>query len=236
MNSLRILLSSLLVLSAHISSGQDVLPPPKAPVLKRQPDFSSWTVTYRYRENAKSDAAPTPTPKPNPYVFSDRKLSFTVIRTGKVLSEVTEWTSGSKTELWIWNNLRAGVIPGTKKLALIPFASDSESFDYRRMDFEGLDWISPENYRGLAKWKGQPVYFFEEGSAAPAPAGKPIEIPSGKWGSTRWAVVSPETRLPLLSYDGMAEREYHYNAAPTQIQTPPQNFLTVFQKMTPSAP
>jgi len=232
----RLLALSLLVLSAHFSPAQDVLPPPKSPVLARLPEFSSWTVTYRYREEAKSNASPTPTPKPNPYLFFERKQSVSVIRTGKVWSESTDWDSGTQTQLWIWNNLRAGIIPGTKKLAMIPFSNDSESFDYRRMDFEGLDWIKPENYRGPAKWKGQPVYFFEESSPAPSPAGKPLEIPTGKWGSVRWAVVSPETRLPLLSYDGEAEREYRYKPAPVGMQVPPDNFQKLFDKMTPKAP
>jgi hypothetical protein len=226
---MRTLALTLLFLSASLSKGQDSLPPPPSPVLARLPEFASWTVTYRYADEGKSKASPTPTPKPNPYVFSDRKRNLSVIKTGPVWSEQTEWTSGNRTELWIYNNLRAGIVPGTKKLALIPFTAGSdESFDYRRMDFEGLDWIKPDNYRGPAKWQGQLVYFFEEGSSS---AGGPIEIPVGKWGPNRWAVISPETRLPLLSYDGRAEREYRYKAPPTSRQVPPENFLSIFQKM-----
>lgn len=234
---MRNLALALLMLSAHPSIGQEVLLPPKSPVLGRLPEFASWTVTYRYPDEAKTKASPTPTPKPNPYVFSDRKRSMSVIKTGKIWSERTEWTSGNQTELWIYNNLRAGIIPGTKKLALIPFTSDSaESFDYRRMDFEGLEWVNPENYRGPAKWQGQQVYYFEEGSSNPAPAGESVEIPTGKWGTTRWAVISPEKRLPLLSYDGRAERGYLYRTAPTELLVPPDNFLSLFQKMAAPIP
>lgn len=229
MNLLKLLALSLLAASAQSSLGQDI-PPPKFPVLARLPESAAWTMSYRYPTDAKSDASPTPTPKPNPYVFSDRKRTVTVSKAGQVWNEQIEWTSGNHTELWIYNNMRAGIIPGTKKLALIPFSAESaESFDYRRMDFEGLDWIKPENYKGLAKWQGKPVYFFEEGS--PSLADKPVDIPAGKWGATRWAVISPETRLPLVSYDGRAEREYRYKAAPTTPLTPPENFLSLFQKM-----
>ncbi|MFZ4779147.1 MAG: hypothetical protein ACOYM3_27610 [Terrimicrobiaceae bacterium] len=189
---MRKLALSFLVLSVRLLSGQEILPPPKTPILARLPEFSSWTVTYRYADEARTQASPTPTPKPNPYVFSDRKRSVAVTKTGQIWSEEIVWTSGNRTDLWIYDNLRAGIVPGTRKLALIPFSSDSaESFDYRRMDFEGLEWIKPENYRGPAKWQGQLVYFFEDGFAGPSEKEESVDLPTGKWGTTCWAAISP---------------------------------------------
>ena len=195
--------------------------------LAKLPAAASWTITYRYKtdDTAASGAAPIPV---NPYLNTDRFREVTVTRRGQVSHEEATWVSGAKTDGWIYQNMRLGMMPQTKQIVARPFSMDGPDLaDYRRLDFEGLGWVGKETFRGTSTFNGQDAWVFE----SPVSGGSEVlKSPVGKWGKSKVAVLSAKTRLPLFFYDGVSERTYKYGSAPTGELVPPQEFLKLFEE------
>ncbi len=200
-------------------------PPPKEPVLHRLPDYASWTVTFKYKEdeNKPGDAeqAGVQPLKANPHIFADQASSVSITKTGNIWWEQTTWLSGLKTDTWIFNSMRAGMVPGTNRIVAMPFSNErAEAFDYRREDFEGLGWVSLSNYTGVKSYLGKPAYVFVSN---PSKAGD--EAKAG-----RMAFLSIENQWPLYFRDGTTERTYTYNPAPSAPLVPPDKIMKIFNK------
>ncbi len=221
-----ILSAALTLIGGGIAPAQNAeLPPPKEPVLHRLPAFASWTVTFKYQEDEKkpveSGRAGDQPLKTNPYIFADQAASVTITKTDNIWWEQTTWKSGPKTETWVYNNMRAGILPGTNRIVAMPFSNErAEAFDYRREDFEGLGWVSLANYTGVKSYLGKPAYVF---ASNPSPAGS--EAKAG-----RMAILSGEDQWPLYFRDGSTERTYTYNPAPSALLVPPDKFMKIFNK------
>lgn len=251
----RIFCALIVALSAtgiiDMSSAADPgVPPPKEPVLRRLASPASWTITFQYPDDTKqskkgSSKAPS-APQAAPHLQLDRLEAVTVTKAGKVWREQSLWSSGNKTETWIFHDMRAGTSPGSHAIAAIAFSSDEpEALDYRRIDFEGLEWVAMEHYKGVKDYAGKPAYVFQldsdsapaptgsasSGSAAPDPAIKKANARIGQLGMNKVAILSAETQLPLYSRDGVVERTYAYNQPPASPLVPPESFLKVFQKL-----
>jgi hypothetical protein len=230
------------------SAADPGLPPPKEPVLRRLASPASWTITFQYPDDTKqskkgSSKAPS-APQAAPHLQLDRLEAVTVTKAGKVWREQSLWSSGNKTETWIFHDMRAGTSPGSHAIAAIAFSSDEpEALDYRRSDFEGLEWVAMEHYKGVKDYAGKPAYVFQfDQENAPAPAGfaasatpdptvKNANARIGKLGMTKIAILSTETQLPLYSYDGVVERTYSYDKSPDTPLVPPENFMKVFRQL-----
>lgn len=230
-----VLVLSLLTLFGLSLSLQAQEAAPRSPLISRLPAQAAWSIDYKYRSDtpaAGTEVSPTPTPKPNPFVFADEKRTTTVRKSTPVWNEQILWKSGAKTETWIDENRRVGIVPGTTRIVVMPFSAESaETFDYRRLDFEGLEWLSLANYRGPVKWQGQPAYLFEEGDHAVASAGRTPTVPVNQWPGHRWAVISADKQLPLIDYNGFAERTYRYLPIPTDALVPPKKFLDLLNQL-----
>jgi len=231
------------------SSAEDPgVPPPKEPILRRLASPASWTVTFQYpddtRQSKKGSSKASSAPQAAPHLQLDRLEAVTVTKAGKVWREQSLWSSGNKTETWIFHDMRAGTSPGSHAIAAIAFSSDEpEALDYRRSDFEGLEWVAMEHYKGVKDYAGKPAYVFQfdqenapasEGfaaSATPDQAIKKANARIGQLGMTKIAILSAETQLPLYSCDGVVERTYSYNQPPASPLVPPESFLKVFQKL-----
>lgn len=221
-----------LCLSFALSRGAE-LEPPKEPILARLPQAASWTVNFKYKSDDGATAggsAATLIPS-NPNAFSDQKRRVTVLKKDRVWNEQILWKSGPTTELWIYENVRLLEQPGTGIIGYKPWSTENKvGFDYRAADFEGLEWISLENYRGSFKYEGKLAYMFEKVPSGGEPISKNDSL-TGKWGKNRIVLVSPETRLPLFYYDGFSERTYTYGPAPTAPLVPPEKFMKLFEEL-----
>jgi hypothetical protein len=205
------------------------LPRPKEPILRRLPQFSSWTITFKYKSDEKKPAAPSSPPPPtNPNVFSDQVADVTVTRTGQVWWEQTHWRGGTHTEIWFYHGLRAGLLPGLKQIVAIPYSAEGdEAFDYRRGDFEGLGWLSLSTYKGVKSYLGKPAFWFESGTASGAvPATGP-----DAWDGGHEALLSIDTQRLLYVRDGETERTFTYNPTPAAPLVPPDNYMAIFNQM-----
>ena len=222
-----VVLSAALILTVtgNALAQNTELPPPKEPVLHRLPAFASWTVTFKHQEDEKKTGEAGQTGvqplKANPYIFADQAASVTITKTGNIWWEQTTWKSGPKTETWIFNSMRAGMVPGTNRIVAMPFSNErAEAFDYRREDFEGLGWVSLANYKGVKSYLGKPAYVF---MSNPSPAGSE-EKPE------RMAILSIEDQWPVYFRDGATERTYTYNPAPSSPLVPPDKIMKIFNK------
>jgi len=200
-------------------------PPPREPVLHRLPDYASWTVSFKYQEDedkpGEAGQAGVQPLKANPYVFADQAASVSITKTGNIWWEQTTWLSGLKTESWIFNSMRAGMVRGPNRIVAMPFSyARAEAFDYRREDFEGLGWVSLSNYTGVKNYLGKPAYVFVSN---PSTAGN--EAKAG-----RTAILSIEDQWPLYFRDGTTERTYTYNPAPSAPLVPPDKIMKIFNK------
>ncbi len=226
------------------------VPAPKEPIVRRLSSPASWTVTFHYpddlRQSRKSSSKAPASPHADPHLQLDRQETVTVTKAGKVWREQSLWSSGNTTETWIYNDMRAGTSPGSHAIAAITFSSDEpEELDYRKSDFESLEWVSLDHYKGVKDYAGKPAYLFQlDSDVAPTSTGSiPLESAafdptvkkpsgrSGELGANKIAILSAETQLPLYSYDGVVERSYSYNKPPDTPLVPPENFMTVFRQL-----
>ena len=254
MNS-RIFLALFTVLQAiginvASSAADPGVPPPKEPILRRLSSPAAWTVTFHYaddtRKSKKSSSNATASLQADAHLHLDRLEAVTVTKAGKVWRERSLWSSGNTTETWIYNDMRAGTPPGSHAIAAIAFSSDEpEALDYRKSDFESLEWVSMDHYKGVKDFDGKPAYVFQLDSVtAPAspestPAGSPDPDPTvkkanartGKLGINKIAILSTETQLPLYSYDGVVERIYSYEKSPDAPLSPPEEYMKVFRQL-----
>nr|HRJ73261.1 hypothetical protein [Terrimicrobiaceae bacterium] len=107
----------LLAASAWAEDPQDV-PPPTAPVLRRAPDASEWTIIFhKDRAKAMEDLAKSRKEEADhaqdPEAIKESAipgqldpLEVTVTKQGGTYREITTWPGGRKTEKWITGKLQ----------------------------------------------------------------------------------------------------------------------------------
>ena len=205
-----------LVVGISVSFAAPDKPPiPTMPLVPRAPAFSSWTITF-----AREKPALTPG-KPVPQLIVDREQSVTVVKTNRTYWEVTTLTSGKKTERWICNGIELIKPQGSDQICQVEREEGfSHSFNFSNSDFEGLEWVSLDNYLGIKQYEGKSTFAF---------GSKPAKQ-EDKSGNNRSAILSVDTQLPLFSSDHNGSRTYTYNVPPTSPLVPPGNFLKAFKE------
>ena len=180
-------------------------PAPTSPVVHRVPAFASWTIQFKYQE----DEMPA---KP----LDSRVESLTVTKTNKTVWEQRLLKSGQKEDKWIFDGIQLMTADNGKSIVPIAPPTPEEPIspdysDYRRSDFEELDWVSLSTYKGLGTYQGKPVYLFEVAKSE----------------RKNVACLSTETQLPLYASDGKVVRTFIYNPPPSEPLVPPAKFLAV---------
>jgi len=184
--------------------------PPEGPLLNRAPSFSEWTISYKYpKDTEEKDAVFSPVdlggmaPKPR---------RVTVTKTGKVVHEVTIDVSGGKMEKWSDGKRQVIELPGGQGAQIIetmggPFAILGTN--YNAGDFQGLDWITRENYKGVY---GKTYLVFERES--------PHET----------AYIDLKTRLPVQIVGDNDRRRYKFTETPPTQQVMAESFQKTLDK------
>jgi len=193
-----------------IALAQDNTQPlPKNPVLRRMPAFASWSVTFKYKDEVVAQESGKPRALP------DRVLSVTFTKTNKTYWEQTGMRSGKKYEKWIFDGVQLETEPDSPSIIPIPPPTkdmpESEYSDYSHGDFQGLQWVSLDTYKGIASYEGKRAFLFE----------------AEKEGQKVTAILSMDMQLPLYSSVGDVACVYAYNVAPSTPLTPPARFLAV---------
>lgn len=231
----------LLLGCASLAMGQapspspSVPPLPPGPLLKRAPDFSSWTVTVQGSATGPMEAS-TGGESPSKEKQPPATVS-TVTKTGSTILEQNVDATGERRSVWHYSGLR--IVPGvggaTPMICPDYGGGDIFSINFASSDFAGLDWLSPAAYAGIEKYQGNDCIVFK-GAVSPhhvrdqiaereyieqmrgfgQPVGDALRVPAV-------AYISLETRLPLMVAFGNEKRFYQYGPAPTApLELPPE--------------
>gem|GEM_PF-1545618 len=223
----RLLLLFLCLLPLAPAPGEEL---PPGPIIARMPERSAWTVIYHY---------PTPEEGRPPSRFARyRPTQQRVTRDGTLVHAITVFGSGAEEERWIAGSLEAMRVQGSQEVVAVEFGEvpPPDYFRFETSDFQGLDWVTPENYRGTRSYEGRRVRVFFMSSRGGETASGNAEIPPfplelGK-GGIRLALIDAETRRPLYYADGWHARTYRYAAAAGPgLLRPPEPFLKVLRKL-----
>lgn len=230
---------------------QDI-PPPSAPILRRAPDASEWTVTF-HKDRAKAmedlakskeeEEARAKDPESDRVSASPGQLDpveVTVTKQGGMYREITAWPGGKKTEKWITGKLQVieSEINGSVSRVMIPRIFFSPDYsDYSRSDFEKCEWVAMDNYVGVRKMNGLPVYAFElpveKKPLTPREKAEARQLADngetfgGRLPATLRVYLDIKTQLPLLCDDGSILQIYRYNSQRPGPLTLPPKFAAV---------
>jgi len=176
------------------------IPPPKTPILHRAPAFATWTITFKYKD----EASPQANGK-----LPQRIKSVTITKTNKTYWEQISLSDGRSYEKWIFDGFELRTTPNGSSIIIIPPPSvdsnDSEYSDYQHSDFEAAQWVSLANYKGTISSDGTLAYQFQA--------------------ADKTALLSAETQLPLSVTSGEVTRIYSMDPPPASSLKPPPKFL-----------
>jgi hypothetical protein len=199
-------------------------------LLKRTPDFSTWSVTIQNSagdEPAKSsEEGDQPSSQNKPTVVRSSK----VVKTAPTIVEISIDGQGKRTEMWHYGGIRVATLPDAPEPMIFTgggSVDDIYSIDFTKSDFAGLDWISAKAYTGMAKYQGRDCIQFK-GEVSPLNAQakiqqeRAIQDAIGHGQATPEKVEVPavayidlETRLPLFVQFGNEKRFYQYGTPPS---------------------
>jgi len=221
-----------------------VPPLPPGPLLKRAPDYSTWTVTFK--GNVIEETAPSATATTGEGGKKEKEpvLSVsTVVKTGTTIVEQNVEANGQRHQIWHYSGARIVPAPGTSNPMIgSDFGGgDIFSINFASTDFAGLDWLSKKTYAGIVKYEGNDCIVFK-GTVSPLsvrakvdeqadiqlakdfgqPHAAPVMVPAV-------ACIDLATRLPVFVQFGQEKRTYQYGTPPTSPLTLPPDLAAPLQ-------
>jgi hypothetical protein len=148
------------------------------------------------------------------------------------------WADGRSREKWISGELQVYELASIGRIArcVLPsrFQFSSNYSDFRRSDFEELEWIGKENFRGVKEVEGRKVFEFQMDSGKRrltprevAELADPDEPQQGKkpteqaaTGRIYTAYLDTRTNLPVYFDDGEIVRTYKFSETPGSLSIP----------------
>jgi len=228
---------------------------PSEPILKRAPAHAEWSVQFFPSESdikktfAKNGGQFKEGEIPKGALVGPK--SKTVSKDGTTYRELEQWEDGRSQEKWTVGDMQVYETSLTKKLVRLPRPASaqvaSNYSDYRRSDFEELEWIGRDNFVGVQDMNGRKVYEFqgnaakrrltlrEQGDLVDVDAGKSAEelakeFRAGSSGKPSYVVyLDAQTQLPLYFDDGRVIRIYNFSANPPASLQVPQRFSDKFE-------
>jgi hypothetical protein len=228
--------------SAAPLCGQDKLPPlPPGPLLKRAPDYSTWTVTIQGRPEEGNEPSKTgATPEGRPTDKEPVTMLSTVVKTGSTILEQNVQADGRRHQIWHVSGIRIVSGSSNPMISQDYGGGDIFSTNFASSDFAGFDWVAAGTYSGMAKYQGNDCLVFK-GTVSPLSAKAQLDEQAFIEGARALgqsvpdalrvpaiACIDLETRLPLYAQFGQEKRIYRYGAPPTMpLALPPEltNFL-----------
>jgi hypothetical protein len=208
-------------------------------LLKRAPDYSTWTVTSK---GTPVVGGPPPTNSTAVGGQGEQKVAplaqLTVVKTGSRFLEYYVDADGQRHEIWHVGGLRIMMhLVGDAKPLVCPDygGGDIYSINFAVSDFAGLEWVSAKTYSGMASYQGRDCIVFKS-SVSPlegwqqrleaAAIEQARVLGHSMAGATKVpavACIDIDTRLPLYVQFGGEKRIYQYGPAPRALlQLPPQ--------------
>lgn len=229
-NLMRLFISAFVCLGIlPAAPAQEPIPSPRFPLELRAPENAQWTVKVSGKSGGQQEGADK-TPSLS---------SLNIKKTGSIYHEVATVLNGKGWEKWVF------LLEG-RQFGLIRYADGSwerlpavgvslAATDFSKSDFEELQWMNEQTYKGVtgdesAKWflfetnanKG-PLTSWEASSYDFGAASEARRL--GKtYGPDRQVLgyLSLDTLLPVKFDNGVEVREYTFAEAPTGRLTPPE--------------
>jgi hypothetical protein len=206
-------------LHAQSSTSEVPVPPPGPLIQKRAPDFAKWTVTVSLDENAQGQsgtASPSGGSSPNNAPSKKITTKKVITKTRDVIHVEFTDEDGRVWNLWDQGSLHAFIWPDgkTANFAAPSLSSENTNFlylDFSNSDFDGFDWISASNYKGIKEVAGKSCLVFEgimEFGGLPMKANAAIDL---------------ATRLPVQSQGPTGVVSYEFSDPPAEMQAIPSS-------------
>jgi hypothetical protein len=218
-----LLVGMWLGLATSLCAQNSKLPPlPEGPLLKRAPDSSAWTVTFK--GNVMDGIGRSESP-----------LVSKIVKNHSIILEQNTDSSGQQHEVWHVGGLQVSKVPNSVDLIINHDAggTDIYSINFEDSDFAGLDWLSAATFVGIEKFQGRDCMIFksqinplpivtrqEEESINEANKAEGL-APREEKKVAAVAYIDLETRIPLLVQFGQQKRTYEYGPA-TTLTLPPE--------------
>lgn len=203
-------------------------------VQKRAPVFSSWVVTAGGQPANNPGEPHAPRPGNQPTQSGDPKAyatTFTITKTGKIYHVVFADAQGQTWNLWSTGGIVANVPAGGGDAGFIappptPYQKSPLYVNFPNTDFEGFDWITPENFRGIKDFMGQQCLVFSSTVTEVSPESDSSGA-AVKTSENRTAYVDAESRLPVAVINSNGLTTFRFLPPPTAMQSLPDSMLKV---------
>jgi len=195
-------------------------PLPPGPLLKRTPDYSTWTITSKGTPLGGAAPAANGTAGGGQGQQQGAPVTqLTVVKTGFTKLEYYIDANGQRHEIWHIAGLRIVVRLGAAGPLIIPESAaktalvcpdygggDIYSINFAASDFAGLDWLSPSTYAGMVEYQGNDCIVFK-GSVSPLGQMAQAEEQSYIAGNRAIGRSVPDAvRVPAVAYVDLASR------------------------------
>jgi hypothetical protein len=214
-----------MMVCASLCAQEAKIPPlPTGPLLKRMPDYSVWSVVIQGTPIGSGSGMGAASGEAPP-----RLAQAKVIKTGSIIQELNTNKNGQIEEIWHLDGVRIMKLPDAKIPLVSPDSAgggDIYSVNFSVSDFAGLDWISPNTYVGIEKYKGRDCIIFrdtvspltsevmqQQSSAISSARADGREVPN-EIKVPAVAYIDLETRLPIYAEFGQEKRSYGYGDPP----------------------
>lgn len=217
---LLLLLFALTMSSPGLVAEEGTLPlPPRDPLVKRAPTFSSWTISLAIKQDANAPAGS------NAAENGTRTVKeVTIVKTGDTYQESKVWNDGTTGVRWIYQSNVLFMNPNSSQIYIL----DAEqartmpsSNNYETSDFPDVDWISTANFMDIAMCDGHLCYRFQ--GAPPVDNKQNTYPPKSAW-------IDGKTGLPVAVEDKGVLKRYTFKDAPSQKLELPPNLAIALQK------
>ena len=230
-------------LGAQTTNLPPLPPPPTGPLLKRAPNYSSWSGASQGVPAASDSSRALKSDDVAAKATADKSeksvivAQSTIIKTGKTILEQNLDAGGQREQIWHMNGLRLSKPVDAPHPLIGPDSSEGDiySINFAVSDFAGLDWVSAKTYQGITKYQGRDCIIFND-QVSPLtgvlrkqeavnilnakvwnqPVPEEVKVPAV-------AYIDLQTRLPLLVIFGGEKRVYQYGTPPMDpLSLPPE--------------
>lgn len=190
------------------------VPPPQAPLVARTAAKSAWSIEIKPVDKGPISQGSNASLPPK-YL---KKQTWT--KSGQLMRCINEWADGSKTEDWSMGKVKVYLDPQLLRYQILNAQSDPIYHDFTLSDFEMLDWLGLDDYKGAFIYAGQPCFLFEAKDVATGLHGGQSGLPNKTLRqihaptSPTKAYISVETKLPVAIINGDGTFLFHYLPAP----------------------
>jgi hypothetical protein len=205
------------------------VPTPQPPLVARAAAKASWIIEIKPTDKGPLPVGNIPS-LPQKYL---KKQVWT--KSNQMLKCVSEWSDDSQTEDWIVGRMKFYQDPQLKGIHVLSPQSDPLYHDFGTSDFEMLDWMGLDDYKGAFTYAGQPCFLFEAKDIATGPHGGESGLPNKTLRQIQApttptkAYISVQTKLPVAIINGDGTFLFHFQSATEGTLAMPEPYASLWK-------